>query len=113
MRKILPSKTEIDEKRRELAVNGFASFLRHFEVYYKNNTANAVRMVSGATGAAEVTVRKWKKTGVTDHNAAKALCEVAKNHGFYFGLHMLRPTNAVCVAWIERDSRVLVDKYAA
>ncbi|WP_407330581.1 hypothetical protein [Enterovibrio sp. 27052020O] len=113
MKKNTPSQEQIDTMRKTLAVNGFESFLRHLSACYKNSHSNAVRMISGATGAVEVTVRKWKKTGVTNEHAAKALCELARTHGFYFGLHMLRPTDAVCVAWIDRDDRVLVEKYAA
>lgn len=108
-----PHQVEIETMRRQLAVNGFASFLRHLEAHYKNDTANAVRMIAGATGAVEVTVRKWKKTGVTNHDAAKALCEVAKNHGFYFGIHMLRPTTAVCEAWILGERMRQDERYAA
>lgn len=90
----------VDEMRHELAADGFTAYVRLLSLRTAN-PAQAIKEIAGCTRKSEITVRGWKTHGVQGRDNAEMMCNLAKLRGFYFGIHMLMPTQKIAARYIE------------
>ncbi|MPX91398.1 hypothetical protein [Salinivibrio sp. VYel1] len=89
-----------EEMRAELAADAFVAYVRLLSLH-SSDKAQAIKEIAGCTGKSEVTVRGWQKRGVQGRDNAMVMCQFAQLRGFYFGIHMLMPTEKVVARYID------------
>lgn len=98
------SNSEIQEMKRQLALNGYHSLMRLIVLHDKNTKTivQARREFGIFCSASGQTLKSWEQFGLRGVFILRAL-EYAECFGIKIFVHQLQPTTTIAIHWLEYE----------